>query len=90
MGKSKTIGKPDYFNFGKYAVGGIGFSMTNQFILVYLTFFCTDIFGISSLTVAGLMLVTKIIDAVTDPLMGFIADQTRTKQGRYRDRKSVV
>ena len=84
MGKSKTIGKPDYFNFGKYAVGGIGFSMTNQFILVYLTFFCTDIFGISSLTVAGLMLVTKIIDAVTDPLMGFIADQTRTKQGRYR------
>ena len=41
MGKSKTIGKPDYFNFGKYAVGGIGFSMTNQFILVYLTFFCT-------------------------------------------------
>ena len=35
MGKSKTIGKPDYFNFGKYAVGGIGFSMTNQFILVY-------------------------------------------------------
>lgn len=38
MGKSKTIGKPDYFNFGKYAVGGIGFSMTNQFILVYLTY----------------------------------------------------
>lgn len=76
--------KPDYLNFGKYAMGGVGFSVTNQMVMVYLTFFCTDIFGISSLTVAGLMLVTKVIDAVTDPIMGFIADQTRTKSGRYR------
>ncbi len=76
--------KPDYLNFGKYAMGGVGFSMTNMIVLTYLTFFCTDIFGISSLTVAGLMLVTKVIDAVTDPIMGFIADQTRSKSGRYR------
>lgn len=76
--------KHDYLNFGKYAVGGVGFSMTNMIVLSYLTFFCTDFFGISSLTVAGLMLVTKIIDAITDPIMGFIADQTRTKSGRYR------
>lgn len=74
----------DYLNFGKYAMGGVGFSMTNMIVLSYLTFFCTDFFGISSLTVAGLMLVTKIIDAITDPIMGFIADQTRTKGGRYR------
>ncbi len=79
---SKT--KHDYINFGKYAMGGVGFSMTNMIVLSYLTFFCTDFFGISSLTVAGLMLVTKVIDAVTDPIMGFIADQTRTKSGRYR------
>lgn len=82
--RGKKAGKPDYLNFGKYAMGGIGFSATNQIVMVYLTFFCTDIFGISSMTVAGLMLVTKMIDAVTDPIMGFIADQTRTKSGRYR------
>ena len=76
--------KPDYLNFGKYAMGGAGYSMTNMIVLTYLTFFCTDIFGISSLTVAGLMLVTKVIDAVTDPVMGFIADHTRSKKGRYR------
>lgn len=77
-------GKTDYLNFAKYAMGGAGFSMTNVIVLSYLTFFCTDIFGISSLTVAGLMLVTQIIDAITDPLMGIIADHTRTKSGRYR------
>lgn len=76
--------KPDYLNFSKYALGGAGYSMANVIVMAYLTFFCTDIFGISSMTVAGLMLVTRIIDAITDPIMGIIADQTRTKQGRYR------
>lgn len=76
--------KPDYLNIGKYAMGGVGFSMTNVIVMSYLTFFCTDIFGVSSMTVAGLMLVTRIIDAITDPIMGFVADHTRTKHGRYR------
>lgn len=76
----KGKGKHDYLNIGKYAVGGVGFSITNQIVLAYLTFFCTDIFGVSSMTVAGLMLITKIIDAITDPIMGFIADQTRIKK----------
>lgn len=74
----------NYGTCAKYSFGGIGFSMTNLIVMTYLTFFCTDIFGISSLTVAGLMLVTRIIDAVTDPLMGLIADRTRSKWGRYR------
>lgn len=76
--------KIDYGVCGKYSFGGIGYSMTNMFVITYLTFFCTDIFGVSSRAVAGLMLVTQIIDAITDPLMGIIADHTRTKYGRYR------
>lgn len=76
--------KPDYINFGKYSLGGVGFSMTNMIVMTYLTFFCTDIFGISSMTVAGLMLVTRVIDAITDPIMGVIADMTRSKMGKYR------
>ena len=76
--------KPDYINFGKYSLGGVGYSMTNMIVMTYLTFFCTDIFGISSMTVAGLMLVTRVIDAITDPIMGVIADMTRSKLGKYR------
>lgn len=74
----------NYGTCAKYSFGGIGFSMTNLIVMTYLTFFCTDIFGISSMTVAVLMLVTRFIDAVTDPLMGLIADRTRSKWGRYR------
>lgn len=67
-----------------YSVGGIGYNMTSVITMSYLTFFCTDIFGVSSMVVAGLMFGTKLIDAVTDPIMGFIADKTRTKHGQYR------
>lgn len=76
--------KHDYMNFGKFAIGGVGFEMAFSMIGTYLMFFCTDIFGISAFTVSGLLLITKLIDAVTDPIMGIIADKTRTKIGRYR------
>ena len=50
----------------------------------YLTFFYTDIFGISSYVVATLMLVSRFIDAFTDPIMGMLGDNTRSKMGKYR------
>lgn len=81
MGKNK---RENYISSAQYSFGGIGFSVTNMIVLTYLAFFCTDVFGVSSMTVAGLMLVTKVIDAVTDPMMGLIADRTRSKLGRYR------
>ena len=84
MGNQKAAKKRDYLNIGKYAMGGVGYSMTNQIVMTYLTFFCTDIFGVSSMVVAGLMLVTKIIDAAIDPFLGIIVDHTNTKRGRYR------
>lgn len=68
----------------KYASGGLGFSFANIMIVSYLTFYCTDIFGISSVTVAGLMLITRFIDAVTDPMMGVLADRTKSRWGKYR------
>ena len=67
-----------------YSFGGLGFSISNMLMLTYLTFCLTDIFEISPMVVATLMLVSRVVDAVTDPLMGFIADHTKAKMGRYR------
>ena len=67
-----------------YSFGGLGFSISNMLMLTYLTFFLTDIFEITPMVVATLMLVSRVVDAVTDPLMGFIADHTKAKMGRYR------
>lgn len=50
----------------------------------YLVFFYTDIFGISAAAVAVMMVVTKFIDACTDPVIGALADRTNTRWGKFR------
>ena len=68
----------------KYSFGGLGSNLAFILVMSYLTFFYTDIFGISTYVVATLMLVSRFIDAFTDPIMGMIGDNTRSKMGKYR------
>ncbi len=46
--------------------------------------YMTDTLGIVAASASTIMMVSKIWDAVTDPLMGSITDNTRTKWGRRR------
>ena len=41
-------------------------------------------YGIEAAAAGTLLLVVRIFDAITDPMMGAIADRTRSKHGRYR------
>ena len=50
----------------------------------YLPIFYSNIFGLSLVDAGVLVLVTRIWDAVSDPMMGIIADRTNTKWGKYR------
>ncbi|MCM2681211.1 glycoside-pentoside-hexuronide (GPH):cation symporter [Echinimonas agarilytica] len=67
-----------------YAVGDTGFNFFWKNIEVYLMFFYTDVFGISAAAAGTMFLVTKLIDAFTDPMMGMLADRTQSKLGRFR------
>ncbi|CAE7406088.1 Fahd2 [Symbiodinium microadriaticum] len=51
--------------------------------LIWL-FFLTDVLGIPPATAGLLILAPMIWDAVTDPVMGYVADRTRSKMGKYR------
>lgn len=53
-------------------------------ITTYLTIFYTDIVGISVIAVGTMTLVTKVIDAITDVLMGIVVDHTHSKWGKCR------
>lgn len=53
-------------------------------ITAYLTIFYTDIVGIAVVAVGTMTLITKIIDAITDIIMGIIVDHTHTKWGKCR------
>jgi glycoside/pentoside/hexuronide:cation symporter, GPH family len=67
-----------------FAVGDVGFNLYWASIASFLAVFYTDVFGISAAAAGTMFLVTKIIDAVTDPLMGAVADRTKTRWGKFR------
>lgn len=67
-----------------YAVGDAGFNFYWIIIGSYLSYFYTDIFGLSAAAAGTMFLVTKIVDACTDPAMGAIADRTNSRWGKFR------
>ena len=67
-----------------YGVGDFGFNLYWTTIASFLAAFYTDVFGISAAAAGTMMLVTKIVDACTDPVMGAVADRTRTRFGKFR------
>ncbi|MXR67079.1 MFS transporter [Shewanella sp. JBTF-M18] len=67
-----------------YGLGDTASNIVFQTVMLFLTFFYTDIFGISAAFVGTMFLAVRIMDAVTDPLMGYLADRTHTRWGRYR------
>lgn len=68
----------------KYSLGGLGVTLATNLTMSYLNFFLTDIFGITAFAVAGIMLVSRIVDAITDPVMGIGADRTKSRWGKFR------
>ncbi|MDH5835709.1 MFS transporter [Luteimonas kalidii] len=67
-----------------YGLGDFGFNLYWANISAFLLIFYTDVMGLAAAAVGTMMLVTKIVDAVTDPLIGALADRTRTRWGRFR------
>ena len=67
-----------------YGIGDFGFNLYWANISAFLLLFYTDVMGLAAAAVGTMMLVTKLFDAVTDPLMGALADRTRTRWGRFR------
>ncbi|MFU8793574.1 MAG: MFS transporter [Acholeplasmataceae bacterium] len=67
-----------------YTLGGIGDNVFFVFIGSFLLLFYTNLMGISGVVAGSIFMVGRIVDAFTDPLMGSIADKTRTRWGKYR------
>jgi len=67
-----------------YGLGDTASNIIFQTVMMFLLLFYTDVMGLSPAAVGTMFLLVRIIDAVTDPLMGNIADNTKTKWGQFR------
>lgn len=67
-----------------YGFGDMASSMFWKVFSYYLPFFYSNVFGLSLVDAGVLVLVTRLWDAVSDPMMGVIADRTHTRWGKYR------
>ena len=67
-----------------YAMGDVASNFYWRVFDVFLFIFYTDVFGLPAAAVGTMMLVTRLIDAFSDPLMGAIADRTNSKMGKFR------
>lgn len=67
-----------------YGLGDTASNIVYQAVINVLLYFYTDVYGITAAAAGTLMLVVRLFDAITDPIMGAVADRTRSKHGRYR------
>lgn len=84
--KEKAGGKKR-FPFGRFMAWKTSdVSMAGLTIIVstYLAIYCTNYLGVSGTLVGTILLVSNIIDAVTDLIAGFIIDNTHSKLGKGR------
>lgn len=81
---SSHDGKVPFISKLAYGFGDVGCNFSWSFVVSFLMIFYTDVFGISMTAVATLMLISRIWDAVNDPLIGSLSDRTKSRWGRYR------
>ena len=80
-GRLARLGWGEKLGFG---LGDLGFNLYWTTVASFLAAFYTDVFGISAAAAGTMIFATRIIDAITDPVMGAIADRTRSRWGKFR------
>lgn len=67
-----------------YAVGMFGTSIPINMLKTYAAFFYVDQLGLTTAQLATILLIYTFVDAIDNPIYGFLSDRTRTRWGRRR------
>ena len=78
-GKEKM---PKWFPFA-WSTRGVSLSL-NIILVGYLTYYCTDMLGMSAIAIGTLLVASKLIDGFTDLAVGFIVEKTHSRLGKGR------
>lgn len=67
-----------------YSLTDLPIAMSIFPVIVFIPRFYASDVGVSLATVGTILFIVRIFDVITDPLMGYISDHTRTRFGRRR------
>lgn len=67
-----------------YALGDTAANLIFQTMVMFQLVFYTDTFGISAISAGTILIVVRVFDAIFDPIMGIVADRTKTRWGKFR------
>jgi Na+/melibiose symporter-like transporter len=67
-----------------YSAGDAAANFVFMTMILFQANFYTDVFGISATAAGAILLAARLWDAFFDPLMGVMADRTKTRWGRFR------
>jgi glycoside/pentoside/hexuronide:cation symporter, GPH family len=67
-----------------YGFGDLASVLYWQTFMLYFTYFYTDVFLIPASVAATMFLISRVWDGVNDPMMGMVADRTKTRWGKFR------
>lgn len=67
-----------------YGLGDMASNFYLGFFSLYLLYYYTDVYGLAPGLVGLMLLIAKITDALSDPIMGIISDRTESRWGKYR------
>lgn len=84
MATETTIAKLPARQKYAFGIGAIGKDAICNLVGAFLMLYFTDTLGLNPAFVGALFFAARIWDAVNDPMMGMICDNTRTKYGKFR------
>lgn len=82
--QGEETGKLSSGSYLSYGMAGLSTMLLFQIVSSYQTVFYTDVLGITAGAISAIMLIAKIWDAINDPMMGVIAERTKSRWGRFR------